>query len=89
LGIRPTRHRQVPRKRDGMVISQCKLLSTLIHEIEYQFGIFTVFISQYVFPLEDGRIETSSSECREAVLDYSFDVLTTEHLPRAIIPCTL
>lgn len=72
-----------------MVIPKSKLLASLIHKVEDQFGVVSVFASENVFPFKDGSIETTASVKFETVFNDFLDVFATEHLSGPIVACAL
>lgn len=72
-----------------MIVAQSKLLTTLVHEVEDELCVFSIFPRKDLLALEDGGVQLASAVGREAVLHDALDVLATEHLARAIVACTL
>jgi hypothetical protein len=57
LCVRRTAHSEVSRKRDSVIVSECKLLSTLVLEIEDELRVLAILASKDVLPLKNGRVE--------------------------------
>ena len=72
-----------------VIVSQSKLLATLIHEIEDELLVLAVFASKNVLALENGGVETGTAVCVEAFLDDALDVLAACHFSRTIISRSL
>ena len=89
LGDGAAVHCDVTGKRDGVVVSERELLSSLVLQVEDELGILAVLVGEDVFALEDGGVEAGAAVGGEAILDDTFDVVATEHLGGAKVPGTL
>ena len=82
-------HSEVSRQRNGVIVPQSELLSSLVLQVENEFGVFSVLASEDVFSFENWGIEATAAVEVEDVLDRLFYVFTTEHLCRTIVSCAL
>lgn len=78
-------HGKVTRQRDGVVVPKSELLSSLILQVEYKLGVFSILPSEDIFSFENGGIEATSTIEVENVLDRLFYMFATKHFGRAIV----
>jgi hypothetical protein len=64
------KHREVSCEWNSVIVSQRKLFSSLIHQVEYEFRVFPVFVGEDVFALEDRCVEACAAVGGEAVFKW-------------------
>ena len=72
-----------------MVVSQRELFSSLVHQVENEFRIFTVFICEDVLALENRCVEACATVGSETVFNDRFDTMAEVHLFWTIVARTL